>query len=422
MQVPWYLEHNDKLSGLPRAGYYPDITSDITTPNPGSNSLPTLSPPLSHPKPPNHQTTMESFVYTASPSRVVFGPGASSKLPDELAREGRQAALILSTSFQVGEAERLRTLLGPKAVGIFSEAAMHTPTEITDRAVAYAQQLGADCVVSVGGGSTIGLGKAISVRTGLLHVCIPTTYAGSEMTPILGETSAGRKTTRRDPRILPAVVIYDVDLTTTLPPGMSATSGVNAIAHAVEALYAPDTNPIIRLLAKEGVRALAEALPIIVAASTGDATAQATLPAARSKALYGAWLCGLCLGSTAMSLHHKLCHVVGGSFNLPHAETHTIILPHAVAYNGPAVPAAMADLAEVLPGSEGNAVEGLNILLERLGVERALQKFGMREEQVAEAAAIAMENKYVNVRDVDEERIREVIRRAWAGEPARGDL
>ena len=365
---------------------------------------------------------MESFVYTASPSRVVFGPGASSKLPDELAREGRQAALILSTSFQVGEAERLRTLLGPKAVGVFSEAAMHTPTEITDKAVAYAQSLNADCVVSVGGGSTTGLGKAISIRTGLLHICIPTTYAGSEMTPILGETSAGRKTTRRDPRILPAVVIYDVDLTTTLPPGMSATSGVNAIAHAVEALYAPDTNPIIRLLAKEGTRALAESLPIIVAASTGDSTAQATLPAARSKALYGAWLCGLCLGSTAMSLHHKLCHVVGGSFNLPHAETHTIILPHAVAYNGPAVPAAMADLAEVLPGSEGDAVKGLNVLLERLGVERALQKYGMREEQVAEAAAIAMENKYVNVRDVDQEKIRELIRRAWAGEPARGDL
>ncbi|KAK3900159.1 Maleylacetate reductase [Staphylotrichum tortipilum] len=364
---------------------------------------------------------MESFVYTASPSRVVFGPGASSKLPDELAREGRQAALILSTSFQVGEAERLRGLLGPKAVGVFSEAAMHTPTDITDRAVAYAQQLGADCVVSVGGGSTTGLGKAISIRTGLLHICIPTTYAGSEMTPILGETSAGRKTTRRDPRILPAVVIYDVDLTTTLPAGMSATSGVNAIAHAVEALYAPDTNPIIRLLAKEGVRALASALPIIVAAPT-DPTAAATLPAARSKALYGAWLCGLCLGSTAMSLHHKLCHVVGGSFNLPHAETHTIVLPHAVAYNAPAVPAAMADLAEVLPGSEGDAVKGLNVLLERLGVERALKKYGMEEEQVAEAAGIAMENKYWNPREVDQEKVRELIRRAWAGEPARGDL
>ena len=357
---------------------------------------------------------MEAFVYTASPSRVIFGPGASSKLPEELAREGRHAALILSTPQQVGEAERIRDLLGPNAVGIFSEATMHTPTEVTEKALAVAQNLKADCVVAVGGGSTTGLGKAISIRTGLLHICIPTTYAGSEMTPILGETANGRKTTRRDPKILPGVVIYDVDLTMTLPQGLSATSGVNAIAHAVEALYAPDTNPIIKLFAKEGVRALAEALPAIVKES-GDV-------AARSKALYGAWLCGLCLGSTAMSLHHKLCHTVGGSFDLPHAETHTILLPHTIAYNSPAVPAAMRELADALPDSDGDAIEGLNRLLSKIGVERALQKYGMREEDIDKAAAIAMENRYYNPREVDQAKLRELLRRAWAGEPAKTDL
>jgi len=357
---------------------------------------------------------MESFIYTASPGRVIFGAGTLSKLPEELEREGRQATLILSTSFQAAEAERVRDLIGSRAVGVFTEAAMHTPADITERALAVAQNLKADSIVSVGGGSTIGLGKAISIRTGLLHICIPTTYAGSEMTPILGETVNGRKTTRRDPKILPAIVIYDVNLTTTLPQGLSATSGVNAIAHAVEALYAPDTNPIIKLLAKEGVRALAASLLVIVKdGSDLDA---------RSKALYGAWLCGLCLGSTAMSLHHKLCHTVGGSFDLPHAETHTILLPHTIAYNSPAVPGAMRDLAEVLPESGGDAIEGLNRLLNQLGVERALKTFGMKEEDVEKAAAIAMENRYYNPREVDQEKLRELIRRAWAGEPAKTDL
>ncbi|KAG7286735.1 hypothetical protein NEMBOFW57_009047 [Staphylotrichum longicolle] len=341
---------------------------------------------------------MESFIYTASPGRVIFGSGSLSKLPEELEREGRQAALILSTSFQAGEAEKVRDLIGSRAVGIFTEAAMHTPADTTERALAVAQNLKADSIVSVGGGSTIGLGKAISIRTGLLHICIPTTYAGSE----------------RDPKIFPSIVIYDVNLTTTLPQSHSATSGVNAIAHAVEALYAPDTNPIIKLLAKEGVRALAASLLVIVKDGSDLE--------ARSKALYGAWLCGLCLGSTAMSLHHKLCHTVGGSFDLPHAETHTILLPHTIAYNNPAVPEAMRDLAEVLPESNGDAIEGLNALLNQLRVERALKTFGMKEEDVDKAAAIAMENRYSNPREVDQEKLRELIRRAWAGEPAKTDL
>merc|ERR1712000_484334 len=202
------------------------------------------------------------------------------------------------------------------------------------------------------------------------------TYAGSEMTPILGETQEGRKTTRSDPKILPGTVIYDVNLTMTLPVALSATSGVNAIAHAVEALYAKNKNPIISLLALEGT----------------------------------------------MALHHKLCHTLGGSFNLPHAETHTIVLPHALSYNAPAIPEAMEKLASVLPGSEGDATKGLNILLEKLKVKRALKDFGMKEEDIDKAAEIAVSNQYPNPRKVEKEPIRELIRRAWAGEPARADL
>ncbi|KAF2085141.1 Dehydroquinate synthase-like protein [Saccharata proteae CBS 121410] len=357
---------------------------------------------------------MNAFEYNANPGRVIFGAGSLSKLPAEISRLNLSAPLLLSTARQTEKAKKIETALNGKIAGIFSEAVMHTPTHVTDKAVAYAKAQNADSVVSIGGGSTIGLGKAISIRTGLPHICVPTTYAGSEMTPILGETAEGRKTTRSDPKILPGTVIYDVDLTMTLPPGLSATSGVNAIAHAVEALYARNTNPIVSLLALEGVKALASSLPTIVS-SPSDLEA-------RSSALYGAWLCGTCLGSVGMALHHKLCHTLGGSFNLPHAETHTIVLAHALAYNAPNVPEAMKKLADVLPESNGDAIQGLNVLLKKLQVKRALKDFGMKEEDVDKATEIALQNAYWNPREIEKAGIRELIRRAWAGEDARADL
>ncbi|CEN61391.1 Putative Maleylacetate reductase [Aspergillus calidoustus] len=357
---------------------------------------------------------MDAFEYTANPGRVVFGSGTLQKLPDEIARLDKKAPLILSTPQQVSHAERVKEVLGGHVAGIFTEATMHTPTHITDKAVEYAKAQNADLVVSIGGGSTIGLGKAISIRTGLYHICIPTTYAGSEMTPILGETADGLKKTRSDPKILPGTVIYDVDLTMTLPSAMSATSGVNAIAHAVEALYARNTNPVINLMALEGTRALASALPDIVENPSSQS--------ARSLALYGAWLCGTCLGSVGMSIHHKLCHTLGGSFNLPHAETHTAVLPHAISYNAPNIPEAMKKLAEVLPESNGDAIHGLNVLLEKLKVKRGVKDFGMKEEDIDKAADIAVGNPYWNPREIQREPIRELIRRVWAGEPAKANL
>ncbi|KAL2849981.1 hypothetical protein BJX68DRAFT_255242 [Aspergillus pseudodeflectus] len=349
---------------------------------------------------------MDAFEYNANPGRVVFGSGTLQKLPDEIARLDKKAPLILSTPQQVSHAERVKEVLGGHVAGIFTEATMHTPTHITDKAVEYAKAQNADLVVSIGGGSTIGLGKAISIRTGLYHICIPTTYAGSEMTPILGETADGLKKTRSDPKILPGTVIYDVDLTMTLPSAMSATSGVNAIAHAVEALYARNTNPVINLMALEGTRALASALPDIVENPSSQS--------ARSLALYGAWLCGTCLGSVGMSIHHKLCHTLGGSFNLPHAETHTAVLPHAISYNAPNIPEAMKKLAEVLPESNGDAIHGLNVLLEKLKVKRGVKDFGMKEEDIDKAADIAVGNPYWNPREIQREPIRELIRRVWA--------
>lgn len=356
----------------------------------------------------------KNFIYNASPARVIFGKGTIQELPAEISRQSLKAPLLLSTAQQASQTEALKKILNGNIAGIFAEATMHTPTNITEKALEYAKSVSADSIISIGGGSTIGLGKAISIRTGLPHICIPTTYAGSEMTPILGETADGVKKTRSDPKILPGTVIYDVDFTMSLPASMSATSGVNAIAHAVEALYAQNGNPIITLLALEGTKALACALPQIIQ-TPNDVEA-------RTKALYGAWLCGLCLGSVGMSLHHKLCHTLGGSFNLPHAETHTIVLPHALAYNAPEIQGVMKQLAEVLPGSDGDALKGLNALLDSLQVKRGLKEFGMKEQDVDKAADIAVSNPYWNPRKVEREGIRELIRRAWAGEPAKANL
>ncbi|MBN8939200.1 MAG: maleylacetate reductase [Rhizobiales bacterium] len=347
-----------------------------------------------------------SFVYGALPARVVFGSGTLATLPEEVARLGGKRALVLTTPHQAAEGERIAHLLGPLSAGVHSGAVMHTPVEVTAAALETLRGMGADCVVSLGGGSTIGLGKALALRTGVDQIAVPTTYAGSEMTPILGETKDGVKTTVRSLDVLPETVIYDVDLTLTLPAGLTGTSGINAIAHAVEALYAQDRNPIVSLMAEEGIRALAGALPRIVQTpSARDA---------RAEALYGAWLCGSCLGSVGMALHHKLCHTLGGSFDLPHAETHTVVLPHAAAYNAAAAPDALARVAGAL--GVADAAQGLFDLAGRVGAVRALKDLGMAEAGIDQAADLVVKNPYWNPRPIDRAAIRDLIARAWAGD------
>jgi alcohol dehydrogenase class IV len=226
------------------------------------------------------------------------------------------------------------------------------------------------------------------------------------MTPILGETKDGVKATRSDPKIQPRVVIYDVDLTLTFPARRSGASGLNAMAHAVEALYARDRNPVISLLAREGIRVLSHALPRI-GGEQGDQTA-------RCDALYGAWLCGICLGAGGMALHHKLCHALGGAFDVPHAETHAIVLPHALAYNSPGIPEAMTELQAILGDDPALA---LFEIAGRTGVPRALKSLGMPEEGIELVARRALENPYWNPRPVEYAGLRSLLERAWAGEP-----
>ena len=344
------------------------------------------------------------FVFPGLRSRVIFGHGTIADTGAEIERLGRGRALLLSTPHQKSEAEALSEKLGALSAGVFTGAVMHTPVEMTETALAAFKASGADCVVSLGGGSTIGLGKAIATRTGVDQIVIPTTYAGSEMTDILGETAGGEKTTRRDPSILPETVIYDVDLTLTLPPALTITSGLNAMAHAAEALYARDRNPIITLMASDALRALSGALPVL-AKDAGDREA-------RAGALYGAWLCGAALGGASMALHHKLCHTLGGSFNTPHAETHAILLPHTIGFNSVEVPDLLAPVSDALGGTPGVA---LFDFAGSLGAPTKLCDFGLSEADLDRTADIATKNPYWNPRAFDRSDIRALLQNAWEG-------
>jgi len=353
---------------------------------------------------------MRDFVHVSHPQRVVFGAGALAHLAREIELLGARRALVLSTPGQRAQAERVADMLGARAAGIFDRAVMHVPIETAREAREEARRLDADCAVAIGGGSTTGLGKAIALDSGLPILAIPTTYAGSEMTPIYGLTEAGLKKTGKDPRALPRTVIYDPELSLALPVALSITSGINAIAHAAEGLYAQDRNPISDLMAEEGIAALARALPAI--------RGRADDIEARSDALYGAWLCGSVLGGVGMALHHKLCHTLGGSFNLPHAEVHTVVLPHAIAFNTAAAPEAMRRIARAL--GVHDAAQGLQDLARRNGAPVALRDIGMRAEDLDRAADLAVSQPYWNPRPLgpaERDAIRALLQRAFDGDP-----
>jgi maleylacetate reductase len=348
------------------------------------------------------------FTYQALPMRVVFGAGALANLPDEVAALGLTRVLVLCSPEQEVTGKQVAAALGEQAAGVLPEARMHVPVEVATRARDLARELGADGCVAVGGGSAIGLGKAIALEHDLPVIAVPTTYAGSEMTPVWGLTEGGQKRTGRDIRVLPRSVVYDPEMTLSLPAGMSVTSGINAIAHAVEGLYAPDATPIVSLMAEEGVRALAAALPRVVAdGSDLDA---------RAEAQYGAWLCGAVLAATTMSLHHKLCHTLGGTLDLPHAQTHTVVLPHALAYNQPAAPDAVAALSRALGGAPDPA-RAVWELAGRLGAPRSLAELGMAEDDIPRIVELAVANPYANPRPVTRDGIASLLHAAWAGDP-----
>lgn len=345
------------------------------------------------------------FFHQSWPCRVRFGRGCIAEAAREIEAFGPKGVLLIGTRGRIALIERLARDLDGRIVGTIADARSHVGQDEADAARAVAQDTRADFLVAVGGGAATGLGKAVALATGLPLACIPTTYSGSEMTPIWGITRDGRKTTGRDEKVRPRLVVYDPDLTAGLPRAIAAASAANALAHCVEALYATDASPLTRLAAEEGAQALAVGLRRLAA---GEDAAAALL--------YGAWLGGSALGAASMGLHHKICHTLGGMLNLPHAETHTIVLPHVLAFNAPAAPAAMARLcrALALPDAAACARE-IADLATACGVPASLAAIGMRTEHIASATAAVMSATYPNPRAIGAADLEIVLGDAFSG-------
>ena len=351
------------------------------------------------------------FTHEAHPARVVFGDGCRRRLAEEVDRLGVRRVLVIASPRLGAE---VGAILGARAVAAIGGGVMHVPAEIAASAISTAIEAGADGIVAVGGGSAVGLAKAVARDRGLPDgdlpiVAVPTTYAGSEMTSIWGQTERGQKRTGRDERVRPKTVLYDPELTDALPAELAAQSGLNAVAHAMEALYAPKLDPVIALLAEEAVASLAHALPLVVADAAGSDRA------ARSGALYGAWLAGVCLDRATMGVHHKLAHVLGGSFGLPHAAVHAVLLPYAAAFNREAAPEAMRRLARALGAGVPDTPAALFALGRRLQVPASLAEIGMRREDLDRAAELATQSPYDNPRPVDRAGVRALLEDAFAG-------
>ncbi|NJN18515.1 MAG: maleylacetate reductase [Oscillochloris sp.] len=350
---------------------------------------------------------MNGFTYDALPGRIVFGLGSSrTRLQGEVERLKSQRLLVIASRRDSALAIELTAPFADRVAGAFTNVRVHVPIEVAEAARSTARELQADAILALGGGSAIGAAKAIALENPLPIIAVPSTYSGSEMTPIYGLTSGQRKQTGRSPNVLPRVVIYDPELTFGLPAQISGPSAINALAHCVEAFYGPGANPVTDLMAEEGIRALVAGVPAVVA--------QPTDVEGRSKTLYGAYLAGAALAAAGTGLHHKICHILGGAYNLPHADLHTVILPHAVAYLTPAIPAAMARIATALQSN--NAATAIYDLAARIGAPIALSAIGMPGDQLDTAAALLVEHLPVDLpRTLDIDSAKVLIADAYHG-------
>lgn len=344
------------------------------------------------------------FVFAGLPTRVIFGHGTVAQVADEVERLGSGAAFLVHTPRTRAVADAIRTTLGPRCTGSFDAPRMHTPVAVTDTALTALRDSGAGCLVALGGGTAIGLVKALALQTGAKSIVLPTSYAGSEMTDILGQTDDGGKTTLRDPAVRPAVVIYDVDLTLDLPPAVSAASAFNALSHAIDGLFAPDLDPLSRHMAEDAVAMIARALPQL-ANQPHDSDLRAAL-------LRAAWYASAVLAGQPMALQHKLAHVIGGRFNTDHASTHAALLPYTTAYNAGAAQERLSGLHRALGPS---VAAGLWDLAGRTGTPRSLQSLGLDRSDLAVVADEALRAAYANPRPLERGAIEAMLQQAWTG-------
>lgn len=345
------------------------------------------------------------FVHDNLPQRVCFGTGeAGANVQREAGRLGASRVMVISSEREAALAGEI-TAEVPVALH-HHEVVMHVPVEVAERAREAAAKTQADAIVAIGGGSTTGLAKGIAMTSGLPIIAVPTTYAGSEATAVWGLTEGTVKTTGTDPKVLPRVVVYDAALTLSLPVDLSVASGLNALAHCVDSMWGPNADPINGAFALEGIRALAAGLPAVAADPGG-------VPG-REEALYAAYMSAVAFASAGSGLHHKICHVLGGKYNLPHAQTHATVLPYVLAYNGPEAGEAEARMAGAF-GTK-NALAGLQALRAKLNAPRALRDYGLAESDIpAAAAAILPSVPPSNPRPVSATDLERLLRAAWAG-------
>jgi maleylacetate reductase len=348
-----------------------------------------------------------NFTYEALPGRVVSAAGALGRVGSEVERLGGSRVFLIVDQAAKAYGDAIAGQLGDRLAARWNEAIQHVPTELAERALAAALAVKADCLVCVGGGSATGLAKIIALDTQLPIVAVPTTYAGSEMTPIYGSTGDRHKRVGKHLDVLPKTVIYDPILTLTLPPKVTGPSAFNAIAHSVEALWMPQANPITSALAIEGVRAIAASLARVMAAPDDID--------ARGELQYGACLAGMSLAQTGTGLHHKLCHVLGGTFNLIHADTHSVILPHALAFNAAAIPGELPRLAAALGVAANDAPGGVWDLAKASGVPTSLAELGLKQGDLDEAADRAASEITANPLPVNRANLRQLLQAAFDG-------
>lgn len=347
------------------------------------------------------------FRYRQEAVTVVFGGGASDRLADHVESLQPRRLLVVHGTTGAVLAGRLLAAFGEERATCFSDIAEHVPVEQADRAVALARSCAADTVVAIGGGSAIGFAKIVARDTGARIAAVPTTYSGSEMTPVWGLTRQGRKSTGRDPAVLPRLAVYDPGLTLSLPVRSSAASGLNAMAHAVDAMYARDASPLVATIAVQALTVLAAALPAI-AARPRDVEA-------RTQACYGAHLAGLVLGTTGMALHHRICHVLGGRYGLPHAATHAVVLPHAVAFNESAATAASARIAAAMHAT--GAASAIWDLERTLDLPASLAELGLRAADIEAAATDVAATPVANPAAVTQAGVARLLEAAFEGRP-----
>ncbi|CAN7501623.1 maleylacetate reductase [Pseudarthrobacter oxydans] len=348
---------------------------------------------------------MPTFEHVTLGQRVLFGSGkAAENFAAEVSRLGSTRVMVIASEFEAQIAADVTT--GIDVASFYDDVAPHVPIEKAEKARSKAAELGIDLLVCVGGGSTTGLAKAIAMTTGLPIIAVPTTYAGSEATNVWGLTEASRKTTGVDDKVLPVTVIYDAALTLSLPVDLSVASGLNALAHCVDSMWAPRADPINQALAAEGIRALNQGLPLI----KDDPSSLL----GREQALYGAYLSAVAFASAGSGMHHKICHVLGGAYNMPHAQTHATVLPYVLAFNAPYAPDAEVRIAAAFGADD--ALKGLNALRETLSAPKALKDHGLAEENIAEAVKLILPAiPGSNPRPVTEENLEELLRSAYSG-------